>query len=331
MKTKALYGFSPQLAPFHQKRAQEQVALLRSWGVNAVFGGYEEPAFVEAIHQAGMRIYAELACFVGAKWWERVPASRPITESGQPLQKLKWYCGVNPSNPEVRQAQMNALETLLTDYDLDGVWLDFIRWPCLWEDGEPASRLRTSFDAATLAQFQRDTGLELQQENPGSLLLNRYQSAWTTWRCDQITTWVAEAKATLKQIKPQTTLGLFSVPWRLADFEGAILKTIGQDLRVLGEHVDVFSPMVYHAICDRPPAWIGDVIEEVQTLSQKPVWPIIQSVDKPRLLSIEEYGQALEVGLTHPASSGVLVFTLEGALDQEKLAVTQAKFSGDDS
>jgi hypothetical protein len=324
MKTKALYGFSPQLAPFRHKTPPEQVALLQSWGVNAIFGGYEEAAFVSAAHRAGMRIYAELACFVGEAWWERAPASRPITETGQPLQQLKWYCGVNPSTPEVRQAQLSAFEALLRDYNLDGVWLDFIRWPCLWEGADPA-RPRTSFDAATLAQFQRDTGLELPYDNPVSLLLKRYESAWTAWRCEQITTWVAEAKATLKRIKPQATLGLFSIPWRLADFDGAILNIIGQDFQALSEHVDVFSPMVYHAMCGRPPAWIGEVVEEVHALSQKPVWPIIQSVDKPRQLSAEEYGQALDVGLTHPDSGGVLVFTLEGALQPEKLAITQAK------
>jgi hypothetical protein len=85
--------------------------------------------------------------------------------------------------------------------------------------------------------------------------------------------------------------------------------------------------MVYHSLCGMPVAWIGEVIDEVHRLSHKPVWPIIQSVDEPTPLSAEEYGQALEAALQHPSSDGVLVFTLKGALQPDKLALTQAKWA----
>jgi hypothetical protein len=35
----------------------------------------------------------------------------------------------------------------------------------------------------------------------------------------------------------------------------------------------------------------------------------------------------LDVALQHPASDGALVFTLKGAMDETKLAVTRAKFA----
>jgi hypothetical protein len=138
---------------------------------------------------------------------------------------------------------------------------------------------------------------------------------------------VAEARKVLERTRPGALLGLFGVPWQLSDFEGAIHSVIGQDYRALGQIVDVLSPMVYHAMCGRPVAWIGQVLQEVHTLSCKPVWPIIQSVDEPTPLPAEEYGEALDVTLNHPASGGVLVFTLKGALDEAKLAVTQTRFS----
>jgi hypothetical protein len=49
-------------------------------------------------------------------------------------------------------------------------------------------------------------------------------------------------------------------------------------------------------------------------------------VDEPTPLSADEYGAALDAALQHPASDGVLVFTLKGALDDAKLAVTRDKF-----
>jgi hypothetical protein len=325
---KALFGFSPDLAPFAGKTPAEQAAILRDWGSTAVFGGYQAPGFVEAVHAAGMKIYAEFSCFFGESWWQTVPASRPVTDAGEPLHNEGWYYAVNPATPEVRRKQLEALDRLLVEYALDGVWLDFIRWPCHWEVPDPYLP-RTSFDADTLARFSQDTGVALPPGDARAcarLVLKRYESEWTAWRCQQITAWVAEAKEVLQRTRPEAMLGLFGVPWRLADRDGAILKVIGQDYRALGQYVDVFSPMVYHRMCGYPPSWIGEVVREVHELSGKPVWPIIQSVDKPDPLSPAEYGECLDVALGEPASGGVVVFTLAGVLDEAKLAVTQARF-----
>ncbi len=329
MKTKALYGFSSDLSPFVGKGTAEQVAWLRSVGCTAIFGGYENPDFVTAAHAAGMPVYAEFGCFVGQQWWEQMPESQPITAEGALLEPEGWYCGVNPSIPDVRQDRLAALEKLLGEHELDGVWLDFIRWPCHWEVPAPILP-RTSFDPFTLAAFCQDSGHDIPLTDPTAaarLLLNELEAEWSAWRCAQITSWVADARAVLRRVRPQARLGLFGVPWRLSDRDGAILNIIGQDYRALGEHVDVFSPMVYHRMCGYPVEWIGDVAAEVRALSGKPVWPIIQSVDEPAALSAAEYGRALDIALGHPAADGVLVFTLKGALDEAKLSVTREKLA----
>ena len=326
---KALFGFSPDLAPFAGKTPAEQAAILRAWGSDAVFGGYQVPGFVEAVHAAGMKIYAEFGCFFGESWWQTLPASRPVTDTGEPLQNEGWYYALNPATPELRRERLEALARLLAEYALDGVWLDFIRWPCHWEVHTPYLP-RTSFDPDTLDRFSRATGVALppgDTRTRARVMLERYESEWTAWRCQQITAWVAEAKGVIQRIRPDALLGLFGVPWRLADREGAILKIIGQDYRALGQYVDVFSPMAYHRMCGYPPSWIGEVVEEIRELSGKPVWPIIQSVDEPGPLSPEEYGECLDIALGQPASGGVVVFTLAGILDEAKLAVTQAKFA----
>ncbi len=329
MKTKALYGFSAELEPFVGKTAAEQVALLQSWGNTAIFGGYEDAEFVAAAHAVGMKVHAEIGLFVHRKWWDEIPESRPITHEGKPLEPEEWYYGINPSTPGVRQKLLERLEELLTDHALDGVWLDFIRWPCHWESPQPYLP-RTSFDTPTLARFRSDADIDIPVDNPvaaAQMLLSDYGAEWTAWRCDQITSWVAEARSVLKRVRPDAILGLFGVPWRLSDFDGAILNVIGQDYRALGQYVDVFSPMVYHVMCGRPVEWIGKVTQEVHDLSGKRVWPIIQSVDEPAPLFAKEYGAALDIALNHPASDGVLVFTLKGTLEEAKLKVTKSRFA----
>jgi hypothetical protein len=328
MKTKSLYGFSGELAPFVGKTAAEQVALLRDWGSTAIFGGDEDPEFVEAAHTAGLPVYAEFGCFVGEKWWAEVPESRPLIQDGHPLTPEEWYHGVNPTVPSIRQRLLERLERLLLDHAIDGVWLDFIRWPCHWESPQPYLP-RTSFDAGTLTRFSHDTGIDVPTHDPvaaAKALLGTDRAQWTEWRCDQITSWVASAKEIVQGTRPGALLGLFGVPWRRSDYDGAILDIIGQDYTALGQYVDVFSPMSYHVMCGQPVAWIGDVAAEIRALSNKAVWPIVQSVDAPTPLSAEEYGQALDVPLHSPAADGVLAFTLKGALDSAKLVITQTKF-----
>jgi hypothetical protein len=328
-KVTALYGFSATLPPFEAKTPDEQVALLKSWGNTAIFGGHENPDFLAAAQAAGLSVYVEFGCFVGEHWWQRFPQSRPVIATGQLLEKEDWYCGVNPSTLEVRQAQLDALEKLLTDYAIDGVWLDFIRWPCHWEAPDP-QRPQTSFDPGTLTRFSRETGIDLPGDDPAvaaRLLLNRHQAAWTNWRCRQIIDWVAAAKRIVERLRPDAHLGLFGIPWRLADFDGAILKVVGQDYQALAEYVDVFSPMVYHLMCGQPPAWIDAVSREIADLTGKPVWPIIQAVDVPGRLSPQAYEEALTTALQSDATEGVLVFHLKGALEDARLAITQAQFN----
>jgi len=99
MSIKALYGYSADLEPFQRRSPLEAAALLRDWGADAVFGGHADPAFVAAAHGAGLRVFAEFACFVGEAWWQKHPDSRPVTPDGAPLPRLEWYTGANPSHP----------------------------------------------------------------------------------------------------------------------------------------------------------------------------------------------------------------------------------------
>lgn len=326
---RVLYGYSSRLAPFRNRAPTEQAAMLRSWQCDAVCGGHDDHAFVAAARAQGLAVYAEFGCFAGRALWERYPAARPLTPEGSVLAPEGPYFGLNPSLPELRAERLAALERLLLDHSPDGVWLDFIRWPCHWEVPAPRPR-QTSFDPGTLARFAAGVELTLPDGDTPAVaraLLAEHSSTWTSWRIQQINTWVADARAVIRRVLPTTLLGLFGVPWRLADLDGAILNVIGQDYRALGEYVDVFSPMVYHRMCARPVGWIADVAAEVRALLGKAVWPIVQGVDMPDRLPMEEYRESLAVALGSPATEGVMVFHLQGVLEGGRLAATMEAFS----
>jgi len=321
---KAFYGFTPTQAPFLGKSVREQVTLLRNWGANAIFGGYENPAFVEEIHAQGMKIYAEFACFQGKPWWESIPESRPTLADGSLLEPIDWYHGLNPSVPRLREQLLARLATLLETHAIDGLWLDFIRWPCRWESSSPHLR-QSSFDDATLRRFAEQ--MQLDEAAVNAWRAQRaphldYTNQWINWRKRQITSWVAAARRVVEEIRPGTTLGLFAIPWRQDDFQGAIETIIGQDFRALAPYIDIFSPMTYHLMCGQETSWIAAVAQEMATLTAKPICPIIQSVAQPTALATADYQAALATA--HSAADGAIIFTLAGLLGNEKLSATQA-------
>ena len=157
LAARGLYGYAPDLAFLADQDADRRADALAALGANVVFGGYDDPALAAALRARGVRVMAEFACFAGRAWWERHPDSRPLLADGAPLGHDSRYWGVNPAHPGVRAALLERLRALVQTWPLDGVWLDFIRWPCRWEAPTPPLP-ETSFDAATVAAFGRDVG-----------------------------------------------------------------------------------------------------------------------------------------------------------------------------
>lgn len=90
---------------------------------------------------------------------------------------------------------------------------------------------------------------------------------------------------------------------------------------MLVAELDVFSPMVYHAIMGRAVEWVGD---NVAWWSQRlggraKLWPIVQALNKPREVTPLEFNNALRLGASG-AATGVMMFTVQAvASDKAKL------------
>ena len=323
---KALYGFSPKEASFRSKIPDEMAETLEQWGITAVFGGYKDSSLAAVLHSRGIRVFAEVALFVGRGHWKRYPQSRPILSTGEPMPHEGWYYGVNPVIPQIRSHNLKKIRGMIERFPVDGIWLDFIRWPCRWEKPSP-QLLQTSFDPFTLESFQRDTGIRIPPEfeaiaDQARWILRYHREDWTEWKCQQIIEFVRQVRDIVKRAPRRILLGLFSVPWRSTDFDGAIRQIIAQDYRGLSAHVDVFSPMAYHKLCGRDVPWIAQVTNWVRKETGKPVWPIIQAVDEPEPLKPQEFRRVLRTALMASGSEGVIVFNLSH-LSPEKIKVVK--------
>ena len=111
---------------------------------------------------------------------------------------------LDPANPEVRQYLQNLLSEIVTRYDVDGIQLDYIRYP--FQDPS-ASRL-FGYGTAARAQFKDLTGvdpIELSANSQDSRI--RYLwNQWIAFRTQQITSFVAETSQRLRRQNPDLKL-----------------------------------------------------------------------------------------------------------------------------
>ena len=286
---RTLFGLPVDKEPFKDKWQHEITMILQEAGVDGVVKMPHDSHLVNEMKGAGIKAYAEISCFSGKKAWETFPGSRPITASGEPFDTEGGYGGVCVNHEGYVADLLSRIEHLLDEARWDGLWLDFIRWPGRWEEKEP-KLTEVCFCDTCLARFAEDRGVHYPKELSGTAakaawILAERRSQWIEWKCDCVTDVVARIRVIMQRKldpdEPDAILGIFGVPMRQADFDGAIHRTFGQDWAKLGPYVDVFSPMVYHIYCHRPLEWISQVVAEVSQRSGRTVWPIVQSCSMP--------------------------------------------------
>ena len=127
-------------------------------------------------------------------WYDRDGNRQPLLHQVGDT-KRGWYASVNPCLPEVRAYLVDVFQELVTNYDVDGLHMDYIRFP-----NEPVVRGEKipdyPHDERTLALYQEETGLAPDDN----------QEAWNQWRTDQVTKLVADIHAMLRRARPRAVL-----------------------------------------------------------------------------------------------------------------------------
>lgn len=138
---------------------------------------------------------------------------------------------IDPANPDTRRLMMNVLTEIITNYDVDGIQLDYIRYPF------QSSGNLMGFDFIGKELFEKETGLSLSSLTPTTL------EAWTEWKTQQVSNFVRDISNNLKSLKPnlQISAAVYAGDRRKR------LATIQQDWETWVEKgwVDTLSPMSY--------------------------------------------------------------------------------------
>jgi hypothetical protein len=292
---------------------------LPSLGVNAIF--LHDKSISEKLMQRAkkenVKVFAEFATLNGKGYVETHPEAWAINEKGEKVNAATWFMGVCPTEPGFRKYRTDALRELITKFDIDGVWMDYLHWHAQFEDPEPILP-ETCFCNSCISLFEKHTGVEIEDGNTrqqARAILTNYDEAWRNWRCTIVTGWVKEFKQILKENKPGALLGIYHCPWNDEDFDHARRRILGLDYKMLSEYADVFSPMVYHKRMGRQPIWVRQNIEWFSgEINNAKIWPIVQAYNDPGIISPSEFKSVLEYGLSGK-SSGVMMFTTDAVAD----------------
>lgn len=286
-RTIGAFIFPDVLNGWTRQQAAKTLRRLRDFGVNTIATEAEtyRDDVIDWVHREGMRFVGGIACFSehgrNHQLLRERPELWPVLENGERRPQMEWYIGVTPTIEDYRRSRLDTLERLLRVHALDGLCLDFIRWPLHWElELRPnAPRpLDSSFDSHTVRRFLDETGLQMPDDRrtvpqQAAWILAEHRTMWVDFKCRTITAFVAQVRERVNTLCPPTfQLGLYLVP--ALEEERAAL--VGQRVSELAPLLDYVAPMVYHTILHQSPAWVQAVVDDVNRYALGKVLPVLQ-------------------------------------------------------
>ncbi len=200
---------------------------------------------VELAHERGMELHAWVWVFAAGNQAHNSLVNLPSDYPGPilavhpdwanyddrgsmiPLGQTKPF--LDPANPAVRQYLRQLFEEIVTNYDVDGLQLDYIRYP--FQD--PSAGRTYGYGTAARQQFQTLTGVDpmtLSPQNSGQLW-----QQWTEFRLAQINSFVADTSRLMHRLKPDLILStaVFAMP------EHQRIQQLQQDWEIWAKQGDV--------------------------------------------------------------------------------------------
>lgn len=197
-------------------------------GKAGVSPGYDPLAFaIEECHKRGMEIHAWMVSVpLGSDKIHKEQGEKSITRRNPKICKKfrdQWY--LNPGHPEAKHYLASLVHELLTNYDVDGVHLDYIRYP---------DRPKNFPDAADFRKYGKGMGRD-------------------EWRRNNITELVRAVYQEVKSLKPwvkvsSAPLGKYRDTRRYRSYGWNGYEAVYQEAqRWLHEGIqDMIFPMLYY-------------------------------------------------------------------------------------
>jgi len=266
--------------------------------------GDQLAACLEAAKPMGLRVHAWMLCFAteGATQ-DRVEIFR---KRGWLLNNAEGgnRAWLDPAVPEVRAFLVSAVQEMATSYKIDGVHLDFVRYP----------DFASSLGVNVKARFEKATGRRV-ADWPEDVKSGALRAPFMRWRAEQVSDFVQAAHKVLKRDAPSKllTAAVFGK-------YPSCLDAVGQDWEswINIGLVDYVVPMNYTEDLAKFNEWLGQ-----QTRTRKQAMKIISGIGVTAAESRLDAVQVIDqIQASRRAEcSGFALFDLDTTLRQEILPV----------
>jgi len=291
---------------YHSLVAPEQNPLTRDWDRLRIA--------IKLAHERKMELHAWVWIFAAANQGHNAILNLPKnylgpilsrhpdwinkSKSGEDFDRGLQYrkAFLDPGNPQARQYILSILEEIVTNYDVDGIQLDYIRYP--FQLNNPGRMF--GYGKSSRWLFKNQTGVDPLSLTPSSPLW----SQWINFRIHLIDSFVETASTMLRQKRPNLVISAAVFPYPLRD---RLLK-IQQNWEEWGKNnwVDMFAVMTY--------AMDTDTLEEkTQPLLKNASAGSALIVPGLRLLKVPDSVMADQVQLMRNLPTlGYVLFAAEG-------------------
>jgi len=299
----------------------------RSLSFNTLFVStslYSDYKFRKLVTEKNMTAFIIFPVFYDPEALEKDPELYSITNRGEKAVD-EWVKFVCPTRDEYRKSKVEEIKKIVTELNPDGLSLDFIRYFVFWEKIYSGRTLESipncCFCPYCIEKFQEDSKLTLPKEiidnrRIAEFIQKNFSIEWTKWKCAIISSFIKEITQEARKLKHNILINVHVLPWRQIDFDGAIEKITGQDLKEIAKIADIISPMCYSYMLKRKPSWINAVVKNMYELTKQKIVPSIQ-VEKcylPTEITTKEFDEMVVEAIKVP-SSGVIFWSWEKIQD----------------
>ncbi|MBE9912505.1 family 10 glycosylhydrolase [Paenibacillus donghaensis] len=156
---------------------------------------------------------------------------------------------VNPLHPDVQAYERSIIREVASNYDIDGVVLDWIRF----------DDYNMDMGNYTRAQYMSQYGYDPITISFASDHAKRKE--WNEWRTTKLGEYVRDVRSDLDGITPGLFFGAYILPPEFVE--------CGQDVAKFMPYMDFIAPMAYFDDWDFPPSWVYDATGILSQTRQK--------------------------------------------------------------
>ncbi|MEO1299184.1 MAG: family 10 glycosylhydrolase, partial [Cyanobacteria bacterium J06636_16] len=190
-------------------------------------------AAVELAHERGMELHAWIWVFAAGNQRHNAVLNLPngylgpvlnahpdwaaYDQQGSNIPRGQTKPFFDPANPEVRTYLLELVDEIISNYDVDGLQLDYIRYP--FQD--PGAERTYGYGLAARRQFYRLTGVDPVQLTPqvdpwlSSSERAEQQALWNLWtefRIEKVSSFVEETSQLVRRKRPDIVLSTAVFP-----------------------------------------------------------------------------------------------------------------------